>query len=129
MKEEEQKSKEEEHRRYLEKADKELELLREKKSNKEHDGQRTQATGLVSSKRPKLPKFEKDKDDMDAYLERFERYPWVQGWDREEWAVDQNPNQRRNGLNFGMSQKEVFCGQCNGRKSILSSKIAQPTRE
>ncbi|XP_053400680.1 uncharacterized protein LOC128557380 [Mercenaria mercenaria] len=43
----------------------------------------------LSSKtlRPRLPKFEESKDDMDAYLERFERFTKTQGWKEETWAV------------------------------------------
>ena len=36
------------------------------------------------SLRPKLPKFEEQKDDMDAYIERFAR---SQGWREDTWAV------------------------------------------
>ena len=31
-------------------------------------------------KGPKLPWFDEDKDNMDSYLSRFERYAEVQGW-------------------------------------------------
>ncbi|KAJ8049235.1 hypothetical protein HOLleu_01889 [Holothuria leucospilota] len=37
---------------------------------------------------PKLPPFDEEKDDMDAYINRFERYATVQGWNKEsEWAI------------------------------------------
>ncbi|KAJ8036669.1 Protein NYNRIN [Holothuria leucospilota] len=37
---------------------------------------------------PKLPPFDEEKDDMDAYINRFERYATVQGWKRDtEWAI------------------------------------------
>ena len=39
------------------------------------------------SLRPKLPKFEEQKDDMDAYIERFERFARSQGWREDTWAV------------------------------------------
>ena len=37
---------------------------------------------------PKLPPFREDKDDMDAYLQRFERYADARHWKKEEWAVN-----------------------------------------
>ena len=43
----------------------------------------------MSSKslRSKLPKFEEQKDDMDACIERFERFANSQGWREDTWAV------------------------------------------
>jgi len=38
-------------------------------------------------KGPKMPCFNKSKDDMDAYLHRFEIYAVSQGWREEQWAV------------------------------------------
>ena len=34
-----------------------------------------------SGRSPKLPVFSEGKDDMDAYLQRFERYAENEGWD------------------------------------------------
>ena len=39
------------------------------------------------SLRPNLPKFEEQKDDMDAYIEYFERFARSQGWREDTWAV------------------------------------------
>ena len=39
------------------------------------------------SKGPKLPHFEDSKDDMDAYLNRFERFAESAGWPQKDWAV------------------------------------------
>ena len=36
---------------------------------------------------PKLPYFEDGKDDMDAYLHRFERFAESVGWPQKDWAV------------------------------------------
>ena len=36
---------------------------------------------------PKLPYFEEGKDDMDAYLHRFERFAQSVGWPQKDWAV------------------------------------------
>ena len=38
-------------------------------------------------KGPKMPPFEEGKDNMDSYLQRFERYAEVQKWERKEWAI------------------------------------------
>lgn len=37
---------------------------------------------------PKLPFFDEEKDNVDAYLQRFERYAKSQSWDESEWAVN-----------------------------------------
>ena len=36
---------------------------------------------------PKLPAFIDDKDDLDSYLQRFERFAASNRWARETWAV------------------------------------------
>jgi len=38
-------------------------------------------------KGPKMPCFEESKDNMDAFLHRFEIYAGTQGWKKEQWAV------------------------------------------
>ena len=45
------------------------------------------AQNVVKTPSPKLPKFEEGKDDMDAFLERFERFARAQNWPEEGWAV------------------------------------------
>jgi hypothetical protein len=37
--------------------------------------------------RPKLPKFDETQDDMDAFIERFERFAQSQQWSEDTWAV------------------------------------------
>lgn len=66
----------------------EIEVLRLKAEM----AQQTGDAGLTDSTpgkalRPKLPKFEEGKDDMDAYLERFERFAVSQKWHEYTWAV------------------------------------------
>ena len=39
-------------------------------------------------KAPKLPAFNEQRDNIDAYLRRFEHYANTQGWPKEHWAVD-----------------------------------------
>ena len=41
----------------------------------------------LSARIPKLPYFDEDKDDMDAYLQRFERYDRSQGLQETDWAT------------------------------------------
>ena len=44
-----------------------------------------------SAPRPKLPKFEESCDDIDAYLERFERFATSQKWDVATWSFSLSP--------------------------------------
>ncbi|XP_006823695.1 uncharacterized protein LOC102806650, partial [Saccoglossus kowalevskii] len=37
---------------------------------------------------PKLPLFNEDKDDLDAWVQRFERYALAIGWKRRDWAIN-----------------------------------------
>ena len=48
-------------------------------------------TQNITIHRPKLPKFEEDKDDMDTFLQRFERFAKMQKWKPEEWVVSLSP--------------------------------------
>ena len=44
---------------------------------------------ILKAKAPKLPTFQEGKDDMDAYLLRFECYATAKGWNKEtEWAIN-----------------------------------------
>ena len=38
-------------------------------------------------KLPKLPTFVDGKDDLDAYLDRFERYAQMAKWQKDEWSM------------------------------------------
>ena len=46
--------------------------------------------GPVHSKAkiPKLPEYREEKDDIDAYLQRFERYADSNKWKKEDWALN-----------------------------------------
>ena len=46
------------------------------------------ATGGARAKPPKLPLFNEDRDQLDMYLQRFERYAATQNWNRDEWALN-----------------------------------------
>ena len=39
------------------------------------------------AKIPKLPIFDDGKDDLDSYLQRFERFAITSKWDRDVWAT------------------------------------------
>ena len=41
--------------------------------------------------KPKLPTFDEKRDELDAYIERFERFTASQHWNREDWAVRLSP--------------------------------------
>ena len=47
--------------------------------------------GALSAKErgkgPKLPWFDENKDNMDSYLSRFERYAEAQGWEKKHWCL------------------------------------------
>jgi hypothetical protein len=78
-----------EHRQELERKEKELEILRAKATLSDKNEDRKFAE--VSAPRPKLPKFDENEDDMDAFLERFERYAETQKWAKDSWAVSLSP--------------------------------------
>ncbi|XP_021366507.1 RNA-binding protein 25-like [Mizuhopecten yessoensis] len=45
--------------------------------------------GMKSSTRgPKLPPFEQDKDNIDSYIRRFEQYASAQKWERSSWGTN-----------------------------------------
>ena len=44
-------------------------------------------TSRYRAKAPKLPPFDELRDDLDAYIQRFERYALTQELDHEEWAI------------------------------------------
>jgi len=72
-----------------------LETLEVEERNKDREYQRN--SELLQTKRegervfklkgPKLPPFEDDKDNMDSYLNRFERYATVQKWEKDDWSL------------------------------------------
>ena len=51
----------------------------------------TPTHGHAKASRPKLPSFDEQRDDIDAYLERFERFAKSQNWALETWAVSLSP--------------------------------------
>jgi len=43
--------------------------------------------GRAVGKVPKMPYFDEERDFMDSYLGRFERFAETQKWKREHWAM------------------------------------------
>ena len=92
--EEKTRQEEREERELLRRHELEMERLRLERAELECTGsagepQQTSepAQSVPAVKRPKLPAFTDGKDDLDSYLNRFERLARVNGWDESEWAV------------------------------------------
>ena len=94
----EREEKEREHHREREKAEAdalqreadrrheiELARLRVEDNVLNRSGQAERNIGSMGSV-PKLPSFDENMDDLDAYLYRFEGYATMQGWPKERWA-------------------------------------------
>ena len=76
------------------KLDNEHELVMLKNQNVGHNvtigSDELNSSGFQSEKTciyPKLPKFNGEKDNIDAYILRFERYAHIRGWHKEQWAI------------------------------------------
>ena len=69
----------------LQKAEKEIELA---KINTDKKIDTKLASCEIKAKLPKLPSFCDGKDNMDAYLKRFERFAKNAKWPTEEWATN-----------------------------------------
>ena len=71
-------------------AQKELDAKVQKariKAGQDSDPRRSNTSGNgVSAKVLRLPVFHDDKDDLDVYIERFERFATTHHWPRESWA-------------------------------------------
>ena len=64
----------------------------EARLNRSHDTANDTADGTVPPGRsfgkvPKMPYFDEERDFMDSYLGRFERFAESQKWRREDWAM------------------------------------------
>ena len=60
----------------------ELEVLR-LRGNRQQDQQNERS----NTKTPKLPSFVEGKDEIDIFIQRFERYARANGWAEENWAI------------------------------------------
>ena len=65
----------------------ELETVKANRLLKGQDDEKP-AKNVTSAKIPKLPIFQDDKDDLDAYLGRFEKYATAQRWPGDTWAIN-----------------------------------------
>ena len=66
-----------------------LRLQELKRENPEEgDQEEKKGSRVNSAKAPKLPVFDEAKDDLDAYLQRFERYATSQKWEEDHWAIN-----------------------------------------
>lgn len=71
---------------------KELEDKKSKEGSSHEDGNGTSSgggggfTGNAKQRGPKMAPYD-DRDDMDSYIFRFERYAELQGWPDTDWAV------------------------------------------
>ncbi len=84
----EAKTKEEDHKRELALKEKELEILKLKAESGRSESQEKAAHTQVRPSNLKIPKFDETTDDMDIFLERFERFSKAQKWPKEEWSVN-----------------------------------------
>ena len=69
--------------------------------------------------RPKLPKFDENKDDMDAFLERFERFAESQLWPEAQWAVSLSPLLTGKGLQVYSSMPSTEANNYSNLKTAL----------
>ncbi|CAH3160586.1 unnamed protein product [Porites lobata] len=85
-KEEKRRKLEEERRREEEeKKEKRRQLEEEKEEKRRNDTERAEVRE-DRAKAPKLPSFVDGKDDLDAYLQRFERFATTVKWEKTGWA-------------------------------------------
>ena len=68
-------------------AELQLEIEREKRASIDLNESATQ-NAKFKAKSPKLPPFHEDKENIDAYLQRFERYAENQNWPTSDWALN-----------------------------------------
>ena len=52
-----------------------------------YSGDNIEAKPRVSGKAPRMPHFDEERDFMDSYLSRFERFAESQKWNRDDWAT------------------------------------------
>ena len=102
-------------------AEREIEKLKLQMQIKELgvDSPPTSVDFGVKGLRPKLPKFDENKDDMDAFLERFERFAVSQSWPEEQWAVSLSPLLTGKGLQVYSSMPATEANDFKGLKTAL----------
>jgi len=78
------KLKEEEMKVRLKESETEMEKIRKAESLSAIAGSKEDK---ISAKMPKLPNFDEGKDDIDSYLQRFERFATSMKWGKNTWAT------------------------------------------
>ena len=83
----------EKHKHGMEKSDLQAKI-REQEARTIEEGRRQSEMngdevpiGRAVGKVPKMPYFDEERDFMDSYLGRFERFAETQKWKREHWAM------------------------------------------
>ena len=83
------------HNLEIEKLQSESERLNKQRSVSSEDQQaalgQASKNAVARTKAPVLPSFVDEKDNLDSYLLRFERYATVAGWERSDWATHLSP--------------------------------------
>ena len=90
----------------------ELQLARIKaeQGSANQSGQGNPNQSSTGTAKPKLPRFDEKHDDMDTFIERFERFAESQGWNRDEWAVCLSPLLTGKGLQvFSSIASDELC--------------------
>ena len=70
-----------------EKQARELEMLKLKADIADKTKNSDINTGSSATSSLKMPAFEENRDKLDAYLERFERFASGEKWNRSDWAI------------------------------------------
>ena len=83
----ERRAAEEEHQRKLELAAVGQEQKGSRRSSVSSDGAQEQPRFYTRAPRPKMQNFSEGKDDIDAYLQRFERFAELCKWERRDLAL------------------------------------------
>ncbi|KAJ8042573.1 hypothetical protein HOLleu_09354 [Holothuria leucospilota] len=81
-----ERQKEREHQKELKESELEIEEKRAQRQLEQTSHEDGSLSSAYKQIRPTLPHFNDGKDDMDAYLRRFERFAQIAGWDQSEWA-------------------------------------------
>ena len=99
--------------------ERELEILRLRAENGNGQPPQVMQHGGVQSSRPKLPRFDEESDDIDAFLERFERFARSQRWAEDSWAVSLSPLLSGKGLDVYTSMPAEQANDYNELKRAV----------
>ena len=71
----------------LQEREAKLKQTQETKDPKTTTATSSESSGISLIKAPKMPYFDEERDFMDSYLERFERFALSQKWESKNWAL------------------------------------------